>query len=62
MVYGISTFVFKMSVFKSEDSLETRVRVLEKKVKELERFIGKDIKVPEPKVENEEDDDVCLIS
>ena len=51
-----------MSVFKSEDSLETRVRVLEKKVKELERFIGKDIKVPEPKVENEEDDDVCLIS
>ncbi len=51
-----------MSVFKSDDSLETRVRVLEKKVKELEKLIGKKIKIPEPKAENEEEDDMCLIS
>ena len=51
-----------MSVFKSDNSLETRVRVLEKKVKELEKLIGKKIKVPEPKTENQEEDDMCLIS
>lgn len=56
------TFAFKMSVFKSDDSLETRVRVLEQKVKELEKLIGKKIKVPEPTAENEEEDEMCLIS
>jgi hypothetical protein len=48
-----------MSVFKKDD-LEKRVEVLEKKVKELYKIIGKPPKVEE-EVVNEEDE-YCVIS
>ena len=53
-----------MSVFKTEEPLEKRVKVLEKKIRQLEALVGKkpnkqsDIK----ETEKEEDEDFCIIS
>ena len=54
----------KMSVFKSDEtSLEKRVKVLEKKVRQLEALLGKKPKKEgaEKNVE-EEDEDFCVIT
>jgi len=51
-----------MSVFKTDEPLEKRVKVLEKKVRQLEAMLGKKPK-KEPKLtEKEEDEDFCIIS
>jgi len=47
-----------MSVFKRDD-LEKRVEVLEKKVKELYRIIGKPVKA---EVKEKDDEEYCIIS
>ena len=53
-----------MSVFKTDEPLEKRVKLLEKKVRQLEVLLGKkpkkesDIK----ETEKEEDEDFCIIS
>lgn len=47
-----------MSVFKRDD-LKKRVEVLEKKVKELYKIIGKPIQT---EVENKDDEEYCIIS
>ena len=53
-----------MSVFKTEEPLEKRVKVLEKKVKHLEALIDKKAK-KESDVKDtvkEEEDEICIIS
>lgn len=51
-----------MSVFKKDESLETRVKVLERKVKELERLVGKKKDDISPVKEEETEEELCLIS
>ena len=51
-----------MSVFKtSEDPIEKRVKVLEKKVREIEALLGKKPTKVEKKEEKEEDE-FCVIT
>ena len=54
----------KMSVFKSDDtSLEKRVKILEKKVRQLEVMLGKKPKKEgDEKNVQEEDEDFCVIT
>lgn len=53
---------FKMSVFASEsDPLEKRVKILEKKVRDLEKLLGKK-PTKETDVGEKEEEEVCLIS
>jgi len=52
-----------MSVFKSdEEPLEKRVKLLEKKVREIEKMLGKTPTKESDKIVNEEDDEICVIS
>ena len=53
-----------MSVFKTDDPLEKRVKVLERKVKQLEVLIGKKPKKESNinDTEKEEEEDFCIIS
>ena len=51
-----------MSVFTSDDPLEKRVQVLEKKVKELERMLGKKPKKEGSEKPASEDEDFCVVS
>ena len=51
-----------MSVFTSDDPLEKRVQVLEKKVKELERMLGKKPKKEGSEKPASEEDDFCTVS
>ena len=51
-----------MSVFKTnEDPIEKRVKVLEKKVREIEALLGKKTAKAEKKEEKEEDE-FCVIT
>ena len=51
-----------MSVFASEsDPLEKRVKILEKKVRDLEKLLGKK-PTKETDVGEKEEEEVCLIS
>ena len=58
MYCRLSRRIKTMSVFKRDD-LEKRVEVLEKKVKELYKIIGKPIQT---EVENKDDEEYCIIS
>ena len=51
-----------MSVFKKDESLETRVKVLERKVKELEKLVGKKKDDVSPVKEEDAEEELCLIS
>ena len=51
-----------MSVFTSDDPLEKRVQVLEKKVKELEKMLGKKPQKEGSEKNATEDEDFCLVS
>ena len=53
-----------MSVFKTHEPLEKRVKVLEKKVRQLESLVGKKQKKESDvkDTEKEEEEDFCIIS
>jgi uncharacterized protein (DUF169 family) len=51
-----------MSVFKTEEPLEKRVKVLEQKVRQLEVLLGKKPKKEPELTEKEEEEDFCIIS
>jgi len=51
-----------MSVFTSDDPLEKRVQILEKKVKELEKMLGKKPPKEGSETPATEHEDYCLVS
>ena len=51
-----------MSVFKTEEPLEKRVKVLEKKVRQLEALVGKKPKKEPELTVKEEEEDFCAIT
>ena len=51
-----------MSVFKTEEPLAKRVKILEKKVRELEKLLGKKPTTETNKTEETKEEDFCTIT
>ena len=51
-----------MSVFKTDEPLDKRVKVLEKKVRQLEALVGKKPEKQPELRKKEEEEDFCVIS